>query len=174
MASASLVLLVLRLALCSLLCGRYEPEAHLCSWWWAGFMVQTVLLTMKIPPVALDMVVNAPIMQVVQVVQVSHFVIIPVVAQRLFPVVQTVLWTMEIPQSLFDKVVDVLVVQVLRVPQVLGRMMAGVIPQAQLVKNVVLIPVMSTCPVPGQCCRHALACLHGAVHLRGGELMGGF
>ena len=66
-------------------------------------LIPIVLVTVEILQLLVDKVVDAPIMQVVQVVK------IPVVAQRLFPMV---LQTIEIPKFVFDKVIDVPVVQV--------------------------------------------------------------
>ena len=86
-------------------------------------MVQTVCRTKEIPQL-LDTVVDAPVIQVMQV----PVIYIPVVAQRLAPMVRTVrltmrfpscftLWSMpslcwsrtnEIPQFYFDTVIDVL------------------------------------------------------------------
>ena len=100
--------------------------------------------------------------------QVSQVVFIPVVAQRPFLLVLAVQQNIEIPQLLFDRVGDVPVVPVGRVPQEQVVEETVLIPQAQLVvkvvalrgvfqscssvKTIVLIPVMSTCPVLGQGC----------------------
>ena len=70
-------------------------------------VVQTVLWAIKIHQLLVDKVVDAPVMQVLQV---SQVVIIPVVSLRLIPMVLTVQQTIEISQLLFDKVVDVPVV----------------------------------------------------------------
>ena len=69
-------------------------------------MVQTVQRTMETPQLLLDTVVNAPVVQVVQVVD------IPFVTQRLFTMV---LVTIEVPQLLVDKGLVAPVVQVVQV-----------------------------------------------------------
>ena len=66
-------------------------------------LIPMVLRTIEIPQLRLDTVVDAPFMQVVQV--------IPVVAQMQIPMVQAVLRTMDFLQ-LLDTVIDVPVVQV--------------------------------------------------------------
>ena len=100
-------------------------------------------MAVEIPPVAVHLVVDVPVVQLQQVhrsltcpsvcndkcrvdsecrmlwefrsCRSSKFFNIPVVAQRLFPMVSE---TMEVPQLLVDKVVDVPVMLVVRLPHV--------------------------------------------------------
>ena len=70
----------------------------------------------------------------------NKVVYIPVMTQRLIPVVQTVWMTTEIPQLLLDKVVDLPVLLVVRVPQVQVVMLTVVISQLHLVEKVAAFP----------------------------------
>ena len=54
------------------------------------FMVQPVWMTIECPQLLLDTVIDVP---VVQVVQVSQVVDIPVATQRLFPMIQAFSWS---------------------------------------------------------------------------------
>ena len=82
-----------------------------------------VLVTIQIPQLLLNTVIDAPIMHVVQ--------IIPVVAQRRLPMV---FQTTETPQLTLDTVVDVLVFLVMRVPQLPVMEETVVLAQLQIVE----------------------------------------
>ena len=73
-------------------------------------LISIVLVTIEIPQLLFDTVVNAPILQ-----------IFPVVLQRPIPMVQTVRRTTGIPQFFFDKVIDAPVAHVVQIIPVRGR-----------------------------------------------------
>ena len=100
-----------------------------------------VFVTVEIPQLLVDKVVDALVMQVVQVVD------IPVVTQRPIPMVMV---TLEIPQLLVDKVVDapvMQVVQVARVSQVLFAKSTVVIPQLQHIETSSCVDTVVHMPV---------------------------